>query len=64
MQEGCCNKITFDYLRSVGWEEKSGIMVRFSAPRIGWKKDGTLIIGYHEFPEKIFEIDLLHKLIG
>ena len=50
-------KLTKEYLRSIGWVERGGIMVCYSNPRLGWKEDGTLIIGYHEYPEKVFTTD-------
>ena len=50
-------KISKDYLSAQGWREVCGIMVRFTSPRLGWKEDGTLIIGYHEYPEKVFTTD-------
>ena len=56
--------ITFDYLESIGWVEKSGIMVRFGNPRLGWKSDGTLIVGWHEWPEKVTTIEQLNKILG
>ena len=38
-----------------GWEDHGDVIVRRSDPRIGWKPvDGTLIIGYHEHPKKVF----------
>ena len=63
MKEDCSNKITFEYLKSAGWFERGGIMVRFTHPRIGYKSDGTLIIGYHEYPEKIFNISRLNQIL-
>ena len=56
-------KITKAYLASRGWKEKSGIMVRFSNPRIGWKEDGTLIIGYREYPEKVKTVGFLNDIL-
>lgn len=50
-------------LKLLGWEEKSGIMVLRSTPRIGWKQDGTLIIGYNEYPEKITNLTRLYEII-
>ena len=47
-----------------GWVEKAGIMVRFSNPRIGWKSDGTLIIGWHEYPEKVFSVERLEEILN
>lgn len=52
-----------EYLQAQGWIEKAGIMVRFSHPRIGWKPDGTLIIGYHEYPEKVTTIEQLQNIL-
>ena len=56
--------ITREYLLSQGWKEKSGVMVQFTNPRIGWKKDGTLIIGYHEYPEKVTTIAQLERILS
>lgn len=52
-----------DKLIERGWVEKSGVMVRFSNPRIGWKPDGTLIIGYSEWPEKVHSIEKLEEIL-
>ena len=54
--------ITKEYLTSLGWAEKSGVMVRFSNPRIGWKPDGTLIIGWWEWDEKITKVEQLNEI--
>ena len=51
-------------LENLGWVEKKGVMVRFSQPRLGWKPDGTLIIGYHEWPEKVTDLETLLKIIN
>ena len=56
--------ITSSYLLAHGWVEKDGIFVRFSNPRIGWKPDGTLIVGFHEWPGKVTTIDRLNEIIG
>lgn len=55
--------ITKAILKERGWVEKSGVMVLFSNPRMGWKEDGTLIIGYREHPDKVKDIETLNKLI-
>ena len=55
--------ITREYLLVQGWVECSGIMVRFSNPRIGWKPDGTLIVGWHEWPEKVTTIEQLNAIL-
>lgn len=55
--------ITREYLFAQGWVERSGIMVRFSNPRIGWKPDGTLIVGWHEWPEKVTTIEQLNAIL-
>ena len=57
-------QITREYLLAQGWVERAGIMVRFTNPRIGWKPDGTLIVGWHEWPEKVTAIEQLNKIIG
>ena len=47
-----------------GWEDHGDVMVRRSDPRIGWKPaDGTLIIGYHESPEKVFDMNRLEEIL-
>lgn len=56
--------ITREYLLSQGWVEKGGVMVLFSNPRIGWKPDGTLIVGWNEWPEKVTTIEELNKITG
>ena len=56
-------RITKDILNSRGCVEKAGIMVRFTNPRIGWKEDGTLIVGWHEWKEKVFDTEELDKII-
>ena len=56
-------RITKKYLIEQGWIEKAGIMVRFTNPRIGWKEDGTLIIGYNEYQEKVTTIEELTKIL-
>ena len=41
-------------LLKLGFVDKGDVLVRYSDPRIGWKpEDGTLIIGYFEYPEKV-----------
>lgn len=55
--------ITKEHLAAHGWVEKSGVMVRFGNPRIGWKPDGTLIVGWHEWPEKVTTIEQLNKVL-
>lgn len=51
-------------LLSLGWVDKGDVLVRYSKPRLGWKPgDGTLIIGYHEWPEKVTTIEKLKEII-
>ena len=56
-------------LLSLGWKlcrNSAGeeTLVRFSNPRIGYKPEsGTLIIGYHEWKEKVWSMDELDKVI-
>ena len=53
-----------DTLLSLGWVDKGDVLVRYSNPRIGWKpSDDTLIIGYHEYKEKVHDIETLKKII-
>ena len=47
-----------------GWEDHGDVIVRRSDPRIGWKPaDGTLIIGFHEYPEKVVHWLVLEKIL-
>ena len=55
---------TKQQLLDLGWVDKGDVLVRYSDPRIGWKPaDGTLIIGYHEYSEKVFTIEELEKIV-
>ena len=57
--------ITKSILTELGWVEKAGIMVWFGVPRLGWKDDGTLIIGYYEYHKKVFRYkDLVEALVN
>lgn len=51
------------HLMSNGWVNKGGILVRYSNPRLGLKADGTLIIGYNEYPTKIYTLEQLNDAI-
>lgn len=48
----------------MGWVEKNGVMVHYSHPRLGWKPDGTLIVGYWEWKEKVRTIEELKKILS
>lgn len=49
--------LTKDELIARGWVDKGEVLVRYSSPRVGWKPaDGTLIIGYREWPQKIHSV--------
>ena len=58
-----------DTLLAEGWKPCHGsdgvlVLVRFSDPRVGYKPaDGTLIVGYHEYPEKVYDYNQLKKII-
>lgn len=52
-----------DQLLNLGWIDKGDVLVRYSDPRIGWKQDGTLIIGYHEYKDKVHTIEELNKAL-
>lgn len=58
-----------DHLVDLGWKichNSAGeeTLVRFSNPRIGYKPaTGTLIIGYHEWPEKVWDIEQLNRIL-
>ena len=57
-----------DQLLALGWKlthNSAGeeTLVRFSNPRIGWKTDGTLIVGWHEWPEKVHTMEELEFIL-
>lgn len=53
-----------DILLSLGWVDKGDVLVQYGTPRLGWKPaDGTLIIGYHEWPEKVLTIGQLNEIL-
>lgn len=55
---------TKQQLLDLGWVDKGDILVRYSNPRIGWKpSNGTLIIGYREYPKKVNDIETLKTII-
>lgn len=56
-------KLSKGLLASMGWVEKNGVMVRYSHPRLGWKPDGTLIVGYWEWKEKVLTLEELQGLL-
>lgn len=51
-------------LLKLGWVDKGDVLVRYSKPRLGWKEDGTLIIGYYEYPNKVTSIDDLNAILA
>ena len=51
-------------LLKLGWIDKGDVLVRYSNPRLGWKEDGTLIIGYHEYPKKVTSVKQLNTIIN
>lgn len=51
-------------LLALGWVDKGDVLVYYSKPRLGWKLDGTLIIGYHEYPYKVTSVEELEKALG
>ena len=53
-----------DFLLARGWVDKGDVLVRYSNPRLGWKPDGTLIIGYHEYPKKVITIEQLNSILN
>ena len=53
-----------EQLLALGWVEKNGVLVRYSHPRLGWKPDGTLIIGYWEHPTKVYTIEQLYNILN
>lgn len=53
-----------EQLLSLGWVDKGDVLVCYSSPRLGWKPaDGTLIIGYKEWPEKVWDIKTLNDIV-
>ena len=51
-------------LISRGWVDKGKVIVKYSIPRVGWKpEDGTLIIGYREWPDKVHTIAELDAIL-
>ena len=50
-------------LLDLGWIRRGDYLVRFSNPRIGWKEDGTLVVGYHQWPEKVTTIERLREIL-
>ena len=53
-----------DILLELGWVGKGDVLVQYGTPRLGWKPaDGTLIIGYHEWPEKVLTIGQLNEAL-
>lgn len=52
-----------EYLLAHNWIYRGDILVLYSNPRLGWKPDGTLIIGYHEYPEKVHTPEELEAII-
>ncbi len=56
--------LTKNRLLRLGWADRGDVLVRYSNPRIGWKPvDGTLIIGYREYPKKVFSVQQIIKAI-
>lgn len=53
-----------EQLLALGWVEKNGVLVRYSQPRLGWKPNGTLIIGYWEHKEKVWTIERLLEILN
>ena len=51
-------------LLKLGWVDKGDVLVRYSNPRLGWKEDGTLIVGYYEWKEKVKTIEELKAILN
>ena len=51
---------------ALGFYWSGDIWVLKGETRIGWKPDGTLIVGYHEWPKKVTDLAdlvvILHTL--
>ena len=58
--------INTETLLALGFYWSRDIWVLKAQARIGWKPDGTLIVGYHEWPKKVTDfadlIAILHTL--
>ena len=58
--------ITIEMMLSLGFYWSRDIWVLKGETRIGWKPDGTLIVGYHEWPKKVTDladlVAILHTL--
>lgn len=56
-------KITRQWLENQGWVLRYDVYVLYRHPRMGWKPDGTMYIGYHTYPEKVFTINKLNEIL-
>lgn len=58
--------INTETLLALGFYWSRDIWVLKAQTRIGWKPDGTLIVGYHEWPKKVLDladlVAILHTL--
>lgn len=52
-----------DELLSRGWVDKGDVLVWYGEPRLGWRGDGTLIVGWHEWPEKVESMEKLEAVL-
>jgi len=58
--------ITLNLLKGLDWVVKGSVAYRqLDSPkvRLGWKPDGTLIIGYGEWPRKVTTLHYLQQII-
>ena len=57
-------EITRQWLIDHGWVLRYDVYVLYRHPRMGWKPDGTMYIGYYTYHEKVFTIDKITELIN
>ena len=59
-------RITSELLASLGFKFIHDVWVLKGETRVGWKPDGTLIVGYHEWSKKVLDaadlVAILHTL--
>lgn len=48
--------INTETLLALGFYWSGDVWVLKGDTRVGWKPDGTLIIGYHEWPKKVLDL--------
>lgn len=56
-------KITGDILMSNGWFFRTGYWTKKGPVRLSWKEDGTLIVGYFQFPCAVEFVHTLQNIL-